>query len=198
VENSVKIARIATGRSAVIAFGGAFHGRTFMGMSLTGKVQPYKAGFGAMMPDVFHVPSRSSSTAPPPTTPLPASQALQGRPRPRPRRRDHPRARAGRGRLLPGPRRTHARLRRLCDDHGIVLIADEVQTGFARTGKLFAMEHYDVAPDLTCMAKGLGGGLPIAAVTGKASIMDAANPGGLGGTYGGNPSASPPPMPSST
>jgi 4-aminobutyrate aminotransferase len=160
VENAVKIARIATGRSAVIAFGGAFHGRTFMGMSLTGKVQPYKAGFGAMMPDVLD-PARVAAII---------LEPVQGE-----------------GGFYQAPAELMRALRKLCDDHGMVLIADEVQTGFARTGKLFAMEHYDVHPDLTCMAKGLGGGLPIAAVTGRASIMDAANPGGLGGTYGGNP-----------
>ena len=188
VENAVKIARIATGRSAVIAFGGAFHGRTFMGMSLTGKVQPYKAGFGAMMPDVYHVPFpielHGTST----------DDALAGIQKLFKADLDPARVAAiilepvqGEGGFYQAPADLMRGLRQLCDDHGIVLIADEVQTGFARTGKLFAMEHYDVAPDITCMAKGLGGGLPIAAVTGKASIMDAANPGGLGGTYGGNP-----------
>ena len=188
VENAVKIARIATGRSAVIAFGGAFHGRTFMGMSLTGKVQPYKAGFGAMMPDVWHVPFpialHGTST----------EDALAGIQKLFKADLDPARVAAvilepvqGEGGFYPAPADLMRGLRALCDDHGIVLIADEVQTGFARTGKLFAMEHYDVAPDLTCMAKGLGGGLPIAAVTGRATIMDAAAPGGLGGTYGGNP-----------
>jgi 4-aminobutyrate aminotransferase len=188
VENAVKIARYATGRSAVIAFGGAFHGRTFMGMTLTGKVAPYKAGFGPMMPDVYHVPfpielhghgvgdSMAGITAlfkadlDPKRVAAIILEPVQGE-----------------GGFYPAPADLMRSLRALCDEHGIVLIADEVQTGFARTGKLFAMEHYDVAPDLTCMAKGLGGGLPIAAVTGRATLMDAANPGGLGGTYGGNP-----------
>ncbi|NAZ38013.1 4-aminobutyrate--2-oxoglutarate transaminase [Rubellimicrobium sp. CFH 75288] len=188
VENAVKIARIATGRPAVVAFGGGFHGRTFMAMSLTGKVQPYKAGFGPMMPDVFHVPFPVSLHG---TTPEDALRALHGL-----FKADLDPARVaaviiepvqGEGGFYPAPPDLMRALRALCDEHGIVLIADEVQTGFARTGRLFAMEHYDVHPDLTCMAKGLGGGLPIAAVTGRAEIMDAAHPGGLGGTYGGNP-----------
>jgi 4-aminobutyrate aminotransferase len=188
VENAVKIARVATGRNAVIAFGGAFHGRTFMGMALTGKVQPYKAGFGAMMPDVFHVPFPVALHGTHPADAMAGIQKLF--------KADLDPARVaaiilepvqGEGGFYPAPAELMRGLRALCDEHGIVLIADEVQTGFARTGELFAMELYDVDADLTCMAKGLGGGLPIAAVTGKASIMDAANPGGLGGTYGGNP-----------
>jgi 4-aminobutyrate aminotransferase len=188
VENAIKIARVATGRSAVIAFGGAFHGRTFMGMALTGKVQPYKAGFGAMMPDVFHVPFPIDLHG------VSVDDAMAGITKLFKADLDPARVAAvilepvqGEGGFYQAPAELMRALRQLCDQHGIVLIADEVQTGFARTGKLFAMEHYDVAPDLTCMAKGLGGGLPIAAVTGKASVMDAANPGGLGGTYGGNP-----------
>ncbi len=188
VENAVKIARIATGRSAVIAFGGAFHGRTFMGMSLTGKVQPYKAGFGAMMPDVYHVPFPVALHG------TGVEDAMAGITKLFKADLDPARVAAiilepvqGEGGFYPAPAELMRGLRRLCDEHGIVLIADEVQTGFARTGKLFAMAHYDVAADLTCMAKGLGGGLPIAAVTGRAPIMDAAHPGGLGGTYGGNP-----------
>lgn len=188
VENAVKIARAATGRSAVIAFGGGFHGRTFMGMSLTGKVAPYKKGFGAMMSDVYHVPFpielHGVSTAQ-------ALGALDGLFR---ADLDPERVAAiilepvqGEGGFHPAPREFMRALRGLCDAHGIVLIADEVQTGFARTGHLFAMEGYDVAADLTTMAKGLAGGLPLAAVTGRAELMDAAAPGGLGGTYGGNP-----------
>ncbi|MBI1418744.1 MAG: 4-aminobutyrate--2-oxoglutarate transaminase [Limimaricola sp.] len=188
VENAVKVARFATGRQAVIAFGGGFHGRTFMGMSLTGKVQPYKAGFGTMMPDIYHVPfpvdlhGTSTDTAMKAITQLFKADLDPGR------------VAAviiepvqGEGGFYQAPAELMRALRKLCDDHGIVLIADEVQTGFARTGKLFAMEHYDVAADITTMAKGLAGGLPLAAVTGRAEIMDAANPGGLGGTYGGNP-----------
>ncbi|MCB1313269.1 MAG: 4-aminobutyrate--2-oxoglutarate transaminase [Sedimentitalea sp.] len=188
VENAIKIARIATGRPAVIAFGGSFHGRTFMGMSLTGKVQPYKAGFGAMMPDVYHVPFPIALHGSSTEDTLGALKALF--------KADLDPARVaaiilepvqGEGGFYPAPAELMRGLRKLCDEHGIVLIADEVQTGFARTGNLFAMEGYDVAADLTTMAKGLAGGLPLAAVTGRAELMDAAHPGGLGGTYGGNP-----------
>ncbi len=188
VENAVKIARVATGRSAVVAFGGSFHGRTFMGMSLTGKVAPYKKGFGAMMPDVYHLPFpvdlHGVSTAD-------ALDALDNLFR---ADLDPVRVAAiilepvqGEGGFYPAPAELMRRVRKVCDDNGIVMIADEVQTGFARTGNLFAMDGYDVTADLTTMAKGLAGGLPLAAVTGKADLMDAAAPGGLGGTYGGNP-----------
>ncbi|MEX0281295.1 MAG: 4-aminobutyrate--2-oxoglutarate transaminase, partial [Arenibacterium sp.] len=188
VENAVKIARAATGRPAVIAFGGGFHGRTFMGMSLTGKVAPYKKGFGAMMPDVYHVPFpvelHGTSVA----------DALGALTKLFKADLDPERVAAiiiepvqGEGGFYPAPAELMRGLRALCDTHGIVMIADEVQTGFARTGNLFAMEGYDVAADLTTMAKGLAGGLPLAAVTGRAELMDAAQPGGLGGTYGGNP-----------
>jgi 4-aminobutyrate aminotransferase len=188
VENAVKIARFSTGRPAVIAFGGAFHGRTFMGMALTGKVQPYKAGFGPMLPDVYHVPFPVALHGTHPEDSLAGIRALF--------KADLDPARVaaiiiepvqGEGGFYVAPPDLMRGLRAMCDEHGMVLIADEVQTGFARTGKLFAMEHYGVAPDLTCMAKGLAGGLPLAAVTGRASVVDAANPGGLGGTYGGNP-----------
>jgi 4-aminobutyrate aminotransferase len=188
VENAVKIARIATGRSGVIAFGGAFHGRTFMGMSLTGKVEPYKKGFGAMMPDVWHVPF------PQEVHDITTDDAMAGLTKLFKADLDPGRVAAiifepvqGEGGFYPAPKELVRAIRKLCDEHGIVMIADEVQTGFARTGTLFAMEAYGVAADLTAMAKGLAGGLPLAAVTGKASLMDAAHPGGLGGTYGGNP-----------
>ena len=188
VENAVKIARIATGRNAVIAFGGAFHGRTFMGMALTGKVEPYKKGFGAMMPDVWHVPF------PQEVHNVTTGDAMAGIAKLFKADLDPSRVAAiifepvqGEGGFYPAPADLVKAVRKLCDEHGIVMIVDEVQTGFARTGTMFAMEAYGVAPDITTMAKGLGGGFPIAAVTGKASIMDAANPGGLGGTYGGNP-----------
>lgn len=187
-ENAVKIARIATGRSGVIAFGGAFHGRTFMGMSLTGKVEPYKKGFGAMMPDVWHVPF------PQEVHNVTTEDAMAGLTKLFKADLDPARVAAiifepvqGEGGFYPAPKDLVRGIRKLCDEHGIVMIADEVQTGFARTGNLFAMEAYGVAADLTTMAKGLAGGLPLAAVTGKAELMDAAHPGGLGGTYGGNP-----------
>ena len=188
VENAVKIARIATGRNAVVAFGGAFHGRTFMGMTLTGKVEPYKKGFGAMMPDVFHVPFPQDVHG------ISTAQALEGITKLFKADVDPARVAAiilepvqGEGGFYPAPTDLVKAIHKLCDDHGIVMIADEVQTGFARTGTLFAMEAHGVAADLTCMAKGLGGGLPISAVTGRADLMDASQPGGLGGTYAGNP-----------
>lgn len=188
VENAVKIARAATNRSAVVAFTGAFHGRTFMGMTLTGKVQPYKAGFGAMMPDVFHVPFPLELHGTTIEDSLGALDKLF--------KADVDPSRVaafiiepvqGEGGFYEVPKAFMAKLRDIADKHGILLIADEVQTGFSRTGKLFAMEHYGIAADITTMAKGLGGGFPIAAVTGRAEIMDAPGPGGLGGTYGGSP-----------
>ena len=188
VENAVKIARFATGRSAIVAFTGAFHGRTFMGMTLTGKVQPYKAGFGAMMPDVYHLPFPNELHG------VTQQDALDALDKLFKADVDPGRVAAiivepvqGEGGFYPVPAGFMQKLRALCDEHGMLLIADEVQTGFARTGKLFAMEHHGVAADITTMAKGLGGGLPISAVTGRAEIMDAPNPGGLGGTYAGNP-----------
>ena len=188
VENAVKIARAATGRSAVVAFTGGFHGRTFMGMALTGKVAPYKKGFGAMPGDVFHAPFPIALHGVSEADSLAALDRLF--------KADVDPARVaaivlepvqGEGGFYEAPRGFVKSLRQVCDEHGILLIADEVQTGFARTGKLFCMEHHDVAPDLTSVAKGLGGGFPIAAVTGRADVMDAAAPGGLGGTFGGSP-----------
>ncbi|MCO5093161.1 4-aminobutyrate--2-oxoglutarate transaminase [Bosea sp. (in: a-proteobacteria)] len=187
-ENAVKIARAATGRSAVIAFAGAFHGRTFMGMSMTGKVAPYKVGFGPMMPEVYHIPFPVELHGVTAEASLAALDKLF--------KADVDPARVaafivepvqGEGGFYEAPRAFLAELRALADRHGIMLIADEVQTGFARTGRMFAMERAGVAADITTMAKGLGGGFPIAAVTGRAEIMDAPGVGGLGGTYGGNP-----------
>jgi len=190
VENAIKIARAATGRPGVIAFSGGFHGRTMMGMALTGKVAPYKVGFGPFPGEVYHAPYPSALHG---VTVDDARRAL-----------DHlfkadidPRRVAamifepvqGEGGFNVAPPEFVRMLRAICDEHGILLIADEVQTGFGRTGKLFAMEHYDVAPDLTTMAKSLAGGMPLSAVCGRAEIMDAPSPGGLGGTYAGNPLA---------
>lgn len=190
VENAIKIARCATGRSAVIAFTGGFHGRTFLGMALTGKVVPYKVGFGPMMGDVFHVPFPLEMHGIDVETSLDVLDKLFKADV------DPKRVAAiilepvqGEGGFYDVPRALMKALRELCDEHGILLVADEVQTGFARTGKLFAMEHYDVAPDLTTMAKSLAGGFPLSAVTGRAELMDAPGPGGLGGTYAGNPLA---------
>ncbi len=188
VENAIKVARAATRRNAVIAFGGGFHGRTFMGMSVTGKVAPYKIGFGAMMPDVFHVPFPVKLHGVSSTAALDSIHKLF--------RADLDPNRVaaiiiepvqGEGGFYQAPAELMKGLRAICDEHAIVLIADEVQTGFARTGALFAMHHYDVVADITTMAKGLAGGMPLAALTGRAEIMDAPAPGGLGGTFGGNP-----------
>jgi 4-aminobutyrate aminotransferase len=188
VENAIKVARIATGRPAIIAFGGAFHGRTFMGMSLTGKVEPYKKGFGAMMPDVYHVPFPQDVHG------VSTADAMSSLNKLFKSDLDPDRVAAiifepvqGEGGFYPAPPDLLRSLRAFCNEHGIVMIADEVQTGFARTGTMFAMDGYDVSADMTCMAKGLAGGLPLAAVTGRADLMDAARPGGLGGTYAGNP-----------
>ncbi|WP_299867188.1 4-aminobutyrate--2-oxoglutarate transaminase [uncultured Hoeflea sp.] len=188
VENAIKIARVATGRPAMISFSGGFHGRTFMGMALTGKVFPYKAGFGAMPGDVYHAPFPTELHG------VSTGQSLAALDTLFKADVDPGRVAAiivepvqGEGGFYEVPKGFLASLREICDKHGMLLIADEIQTGFARTGKMFAMEHHGVAPDLTTMAKGLAGGFPLAAVTGRAEIMDAANPGGLGGTYGGNP-----------
>ncbi|KUL93340.1 4-aminobutyrate aminotransferase [Bosea sp. WAO] len=187
-ENAVKIARAATGRSAVIAFAGGFHGRTFMGMSMTGKVAPYKVGFGPMMPEVYHIPFPVELHG------VTAEASLAALDRLFKADVDPSRVAAfiiepiqGEGGFYEAPRAFMTALRALADQHGILLIADEVQTGFARTGRMFAMERAGVVADITTMAKGLGGGFPIAAVTGRAEIMDAPGVGGLGGTYGGNP-----------
>lgn len=188
VENAVKIARFATGRSGVIAFQGAFHGRTLMGLTLTGKVMPYKAGFGNMVNDVYHVPF--------PAKEVTVEDSLAAINMLFKTDVDPKRVAAiilepvqGEGGFNPVPTALFEGLRKICDEHGILLIADEVQTGFARTGKLFAMEHHTVKADLITMAKSLGGGMPISGVVGRADVMDAPNPGGLGGTYAANPLA---------
>ncbi|MDQ8574098.1 4-aminobutyrate transaminase [Klebsiella aerogenes] len=190
VENAVKIARAHTGRPGVIAFGGGFHGRTYMTMALTGKVAPYKLGFGPFPGSVYHVPYPSAlhgiSTADSITAlerlfkaDIEAKQvaAIIFEPV------------QGEGGFNVAPKEMVAAVRRICDEHGIVMIADEVQSGFARTGKLFAMDHYADKPDLMTMAKSLAGGMPLSGVVGNAQIMDAPAPGGLGGTYAGNPLA---------
>ncbi|HUG63368.1 MAG TPA: 4-aminobutyrate--2-oxoglutarate transaminase [Methylomirabilota bacterium] len=189
-ENAVKIARAATGRSAVIAFAGGFHGRTMMTMALTGKVLPYKKKFGPMPGDVYHVPFPVADHGVTTADSLKALEFLF--------RADVEPSRVaaimiepvqGEGGFYEAPTELLTALRSICDQHGILLIADEVQTGFARTGKLFAMEHSGVEPDLVTMAKSLAGGFPLSGVLGKAEVMDAAEPGGLGGTYAGSPIA---------
>ena len=188
VENAIKIARIATKRSAVVAFTGGFHGRTLLAMGLTGKVMPYKRGFGPFPAEIYH------ATFPTPYRGLTTEQALADLDQLFHADVDPKSVAAiivepvqGEGGFNVAPPEFLQALRRLCDEHGIVLIADEVQGGMARTGRMFSIEHSGVVPDLITSAKGLGGGFPISAVTGRASIMDAAHPGGLGGTYGGNP-----------
>ncbi|APW36010.1 4-aminobutyrate--2-oxoglutarate transaminase [Rhodoferax koreense] len=190
VENAVKIARAATGRPGVIAFGGGFHGRTMLGMALTGKVAPYKVGFGPFPSDIYHLPFPNALHGVTVDAALKALQQLFKADI------DPTRVAAviiepvqGEGGFYMVPPEFMRELRKVCDTHGILLIADEVQTGFARTGRLFAMEHYDVLPDLMTLAKSLAGGMPLSAVCGRAEIMDAAQPGGLGGTYAGNPLA---------
>jgi 4-aminobutyrate aminotransferase len=193
VENAVKIARAATGRPGIIALGGGFHGRTYMGMSLTGKVAPYKLGFGPLPSGVYHVPAPVAIDCTSSDDSMRAIEALF-------RADIDPRQVAafivepvqGEGGFHMMPAAFMRNLRKLCDEHRILLIADEVQSGFARTGRLFAMEHYEdvgVLPDLMTLAKSLAGGIPLSAVCGRAEVMDAPAPGGLGGTYAGNPLA---------
>lgn len=190
VENAIKIARAATGRSAVIAFTGAFHGRTMMGMALTGKVVPYKAGFGPFPSEVYHAPFPNAFHG------VSVEQALAGLNNLFAADVDPARVAAfivepvqGEGGFNPAPTDFLKALREIADKHGILLIADEIQTGMARTGKMFCMEHSGVKADLVTMAKGLAGGFPLAAVVGRAEVMNAVNAGGLGGTYAGNPVA---------
>ncbi len=190
VENAIKIARFHTRRSAVIAFSGGFHGRTLACMSLTGKVQPYKAGFGPMLPEIYHLPFPMPYHGVTVEDSLAAlEQLFKG---------DVDPARVaaiiiepvlGEGGFYAAPPELLKRLRALCDTHGIVFIADEIQSGFGRTGRMFAIEHSGVAPDLITIAKSVAGGVPLSAVTGKAEIMDAPGPGGLGGTFAGSPLA---------
>jgi 4-aminobutyrate aminotransferase/(S)-3-amino-2-methylpropionate transaminase len=188
VENAIKIARFHTKRSAVIAFAGGFHGRTLACVSLTGKVQPYKAGFGPMLPEVYHVPYPMAYHGVTVEESFTALAALF--------KADVDPARVaaiiiepvlGEGGFYAAPPELLRRLRSLCDSHGIVLIADEIQSGFGRTGRMFAIEHAGIEPDLITIAKSVAGGVPLSAVTGKAQIMDAPGPGGLGGTFAGSP-----------
>ena len=188
VENAVKIARIHTKRSAVIAFSGGFHGRTLLTMGLTGKVMPYKRGFGPFPAEVYHAefpqPYRGVSTE---AALADLDRLFHGDVDPRSVAAILIEPVQGEGGFNVAPTDFLRALRRICDEHGIVLIADEVQGGIARTGKMYSIEHSGVVPDLITVAKGLGGGFPLSGVIGRASIMDAAHPGGLGGTYGGNP-----------
>lgn len=187
VENAIKIARTATKRPGVIALTGGFHGRTHMGLALTGKVLPYKAGFGPFPASIYHVPMPLELHGVKVADTLAAIERLF-------KADIEPTQVAaiimepvqGEGGFYPVPAELWQAVRRICDEHGIVLIADEIQTGFARTGKMFAMEHTGVVPDLMTIAKSLAGGLPLSGVVGKAELMDSVNPGGLGGTYAAN------------
>ncbi|KZE29716.1 4-aminobutyrate--2-oxoglutarate transaminase [Crenobacter luteus] len=190
VENAVKIARAHTGRPGLIAFGGGFHGRTLLGMALTGKVAPYKTGFGPFLADVYHAPFPDAQEG------VSLADALKSLERLFKYDIDPARVAAfilepvqGEGGIRPVPPAFMQALRRVADEHGILIIADEVQCGFGRTGKLFAMEHYDAAADIITLAKSLAGGFPLSAVVGRAEVMDAPVAGSLGGTYAGNPLA---------
>lgn len=190
VENAVKIARSYTGRHGIVTFGNGFHGRSFMTMAMTGKTAPYKRDFGVMPSGVFHARYPVESKGITVDIAIESIEDIFAE--------DiaaHDVAAIvlepvqGEGGFNVVPAEFLKRLRALCDQHGILIIADEVQTGFARTGKLFAMDHYETKADLITMAKSLGGGFPISGVVGRAEVMDAPNPGGLGGTYAGNPVA---------
>jgi 4-aminobutyrate aminotransferase/(S)-3-amino-2-methylpropionate transaminase len=180
VENAVKFARAHTGRSAVIAFEGAFHGRTYLSLALTSKVHPYKAGLGPFAPEVYRVPYNDLDALRRAFRTLVAPEdvaAIVFEPV------------QGEGGFVPATLEFAHGLREICDEHGIVLVCDEVQSGFARTGRFFAIEHYDVEPDLLTVAKSIAMGIPLSGVLGKAQIMDAPAAGGVGGTYVGNPVA---------
>jgi 4-aminobutyrate aminotransferase/(S)-3-amino-2-methylpropionate transaminase len=188
VENAIKIARASTGRSGVIAFSGAFHGRTIMTSALTGKVTPYKKQFGLMPGEIWHVPFPVEHYGVSVEDSLKALDTLF--------RVDVDPSRIaaiivepvqGEGGFHVAPLELLVALRALCDQQGIRLISDEVQTGFARTGKMFAIEHSGVEPDLVTMAKSLSGGFPLSGVLGRADLMDCVEPGGLGSTFGGSP-----------
>jgi 4-aminobutyrate aminotransferase/(S)-3-amino-2-methylpropionate transaminase len=198
VENSVKIARAFTERPAIIAFENAFHGRTLLAMSLTSKVNPYKKTFGPFAPEVYRVPAPYPYRCPAGKDCSGGCQgdcfnfierAFVGGVDPRSVAAILVEPVSGEGGFLPFPDFYLQRLRQVCDEYGILLIADEIQTGFGRTGRMFCVEHSGVVPDLLTTAKSIAGGLPIGGVTGKAEITDSVHVGGLGTTYGGNPIA---------
>ena len=188
VENAVKIARVATGRSGIIAFTGAFHGRTMFSVAMTGKVDPYKKGFGPFPAEIYHVPFPHPLHGVSEDDSINALHTLF--------KNDIEASRVaaifiepvqGEGGYIPLSSCFMCRLRKICDDHGIMLVMDEVQTGIGRCGEIFAHAHSPVEADIITLAKGLGGGFTLAAIIGKEKIMDAAAPGGLGSTYAGNP-----------
>jgi 4-aminobutyrate aminotransferase / (S)-3-amino-2-methylpropionate transaminase / 5-aminovalerate transaminase len=189
VENAVKIARAATRRSAVIAFSGAFHGRTALTMGLTGKVVPYKRAFGLSPPGIYHLPFPTDQGSNVEQVLNALGLLFQADVAPTDVATIIIEPVQGEGGFRSAPVELLQALRRICDEHGILLIADEVQSGFARTGRMFGIEHSKVQPDLVTVAKSLAAGLPLAGVIGRAPLMDAVEPGGLGGTYAGNPVA---------
>lgn len=188
VENAVKIARVATGRAGVVSFSGSFHGRTNLCMGLTGKVVPYKKGFGPFTPEIYHVPFPAEYLGVTAADSLSALDQLF-------KSGIEPECVAavivepvqGEGGFYPAPKGFLADLKRVCEQHGILLIVDEIQTGFGRTGRMFACEYAGIEPDIMTLAKGIAGGFPISAVVGRSTVMDAPEPGGLGGTYAGSP-----------
>ncbi len=190
IENAVKIARAATGRPAVISFRGGFHGRTLLALSLTGSVQPYKQDFGPYATEVYQTPFpyayRGWTTE---AAIADLENLLESEVSPKRVAAIVIEPVLGEGGFVPAPPDFMRKLRELCDRHGILLIVDEIQTGFGRTGKFFAIEHSGVQPDLITVAKSLAAGFPLSGVIGRAEVMDAPDPGGLGGTYGGNPVA---------
>jgi 4-aminobutyrate aminotransferase / (S)-3-amino-2-methylpropionate transaminase / 5-aminovalerate transaminase len=190
VENAVKFARAYTKRAGVIAFEGGFHGRTLLSLSLTSKTHPYKAGLGPFAPEVYRLPFAQDYRGPD------AGEALAALERAFVTQVAAESVAAiviepvqGEGGFVVAPREFLEGVRRICDDNGIVLVVDEVQTGFGRTGKLWGIEHYGVEPDLMCVAKSIAGGLPLSGVLGRAEIMDAPGDSAIGGTYVGNPVA---------
>ncbi|MBM3676558.1 MAG: 4-aminobutyrate--2-oxoglutarate transaminase [Actinobacteria bacterium] len=190
VENAVKLARLHTGRPAVIAFEGAFHGRTLMAMTMTSRTHPYKTGMGPFAPEVYRAPFPDSYRGPDAEKALAALERLFHVSVPA----SHVAAivyepQLGEGGFVPAPAAFVAGLRAICDRHGIVLVADEVQTGFGRTGRMFASEHFDARPDLITIAKSIAAGLPLSGVIGRAEIMDGPHASAIGGTYIGNPVA---------
>jgi 4-aminobutyrate aminotransferase/(S)-3-amino-2-methylpropionate transaminase len=190
VENAIKFARVATGRPAVIAFEGGFHGRTMLALAMTSKAHPYKAGLGPLAPEVYHLPFAQDYRGPSSAEALEAlERALYSQVAPDEVAAIVVEAEQGEGGFVVAQQAFMSGLRRICDRHGIVLVVDEIQTGFGRTGALFAIEHFGVEPDLIVVAKSLAAGLPLSGVIGKARIMDAPPQAAIGGTYVGNPVA---------
>ncbi|HEX4954638.1 MAG TPA: 4-aminobutyrate--2-oxoglutarate transaminase [Thermoanaerobaculia bacterium] len=193
VENAVKIARRATGREAVVVFEHAFHGRTLLALSMTSKVKPYKAGFGPFAPEIYRLPYpyayRRSAPLDEATIRTELAEFFATQVAPEKVACVVMELVAGEGGFVVAPPLYVRVLAELCRQHGILFVADEIQSGFGRTGKLFAAEHHGLEPDLMILAKSIAGGLPLSAIVGRAEVMDAAPVGGLGGTYSGNPVA---------